>query len=66
VTLNDLENDFCCLKPFQVLNLENMAYINYGMYTHKSKAHVACNCNCLFETDGFLKVKYGQVNCKLW
>jgi len=49
--------------------LGNTAYINYYMFTHISgSVHglrpLACNFNCLFETEGLLKVTGSHVHCK--
>jgi len=52
-TLSDLEGHFCCLKPFSLPYLANIASVNYNVFTYMNlKVNVAYNFDCLIEIEG--------------
>jgi len=50
------------MKPFKLSYLRNYSIINCDMFTHESE--IACNFNCLVESEGLLKVTASHVHCK--
>jgi len=49
--LSDFKGLFCCMKPFYITYLGNIARNKYDMSTHESES-----VTCLFESEGLLKV----------
>jgi len=63
MTLSDIQGHFCCLKPFWLLYLGKLTMICLHV---NWKSHVACNFNCLVETERVLMVTGNYVHGKMW
>jgi len=58
MTLTELECYFCCLKPKSCNTEKYHTELDVNW-----KAHVACNLNCLIDSEGLLKVTGSHVHC---